>query len=227
MDTTPTAIGRAYRTSVARAVALALAVGATAADFAYSWHAGYDYLTRGLLAAVALLALLLLARGDRATLGLVGRPLPGWGYWCKVLAVLAAVAVVMAGLAEGVVLATGWPVPPPYWTPDRFLEGFTHMVVLAPLMEETLYRAVLLPPVVALGGGRVGIVVGGVVFALLHVVYGNASPENQIGGFVLAWAYLRSGSLVVPVGLHALGNFAVLLLHLFGWFAQHYGLATI
>lgn len=32
----------------------------------------------------------------------------------------------------------------------------------------------------------------------------------MIGGFVLAWAYLKSGSIMIPIGLHSLGNLGLL-----------------
>ncbi len=59
-------------------------------------------------------------------------------------------------------------------------------------------------------GPRRAIVIDGAVFALLHFVYGNASPDNFVGGYVLAWAYLRSGTIVVPLVLHAAGNLAAM-----------------
>jgi hypothetical protein len=82
--------------------------------------------------------------------------------------------------------------------------------VKSPLLEELLYRAVLCAPLVALLGRKAVIVVSGLVFAWLHVRYGNPSPDNAVAGFLLGWAYLRSGSLLVPITLHALGNLAVL-----------------
>jgi membrane protease YdiL (CAAX protease family) len=58
------------------------------------------------------------------------------------------------------------------------------------------------------------------VFAGLHVVTGVASPDNLIAGYILAWAYLKSGSLFIPVTLHALGNLSVLIAEVAAW---HWG----
>jgi uncharacterized protein len=51
-----------------------------------------------------------------------------------------------------------------------------------------------------------------VVFALLHVAYGNPGIDNTIGGFILTWAFLKSETILVPIVLHGLGNLAVLIL---------------
>ena len=44
---------------------------------------------------------------------------------------------------------------------------------------------------------------------MLHFFYGNPGLDNFVGGYVFAWAYVRSGSLYVPMTLHALGNACV------------------
>ena len=36
-------------------------------------------------------------------------------------------------------------------------------------------------------------------------------PDNLIAGFFLAWAFLKSGSIIVPLALHALGNLCALV----------------
>jgi membrane protease YdiL (CAAX protease family) len=52
------------------------------------------------------------------------------------------------------------------------------------------------------------VALSGVVFAALHWIVHAADPFNQFGGFLLAWVYLESGSLAVPLALHALANLA-------------------
>jgi membrane protease YdiL (CAAX protease family) len=49
------------------------------------------------------------------------------------------------------------------------------------------------------------------------VIYCNPSPENLVGGFFLAWAYLKSGGLAVPVLLHGLGNLVALASQVGAW----------
>jgi membrane protease YdiL (CAAX protease family) len=90
-----------------------------------------------------------------------------------------------------------------------------------PVMEEFIYRVALCVPLVLIVSPWGAIAASGIVFAFLHVLYGNPSPENAIGGFVLAWVYLKSGSIYVPIGLHALGNFLLLLAQVALWYAGY------
>ena len=53
------------------------------------------------------------------------------------------------------------------------------------------------------------IILSGTVFALAHLVGGNPGPDNFIAGFILAWAFLKSGTLLIPILLHFAGNLCV------------------
>jgi uncharacterized protein len=57
-------------------------------------------------------------------------------------------------------------------------------------------------------------------FAALHLIYiyGNPSPENLAGGLFLAWVYLKSEGLALPILLHSLGNLLALLMQVGAWF---------
>jgi membrane protease YdiL (CAAX protease family) len=48
------------------------------------------------------------------------------------------------------------------------------------------------------------------VFQALHLAYGIYLPHYFLGGMILAWAFFRSGSLLVPIGLHAAWNLLVI-----------------
>jgi membrane protease YdiL (CAAX protease family) len=85
------------------------------------------------------------------------------------------------------------------------------------LLEEVVYRALLTAAVFPLAGQRGTIVVSGIVFASIHLIGGNPGPDNQIAGFLLEWAFLRSGTILVPVALHAAGNLIALGLHVAAW----------
>ena len=61
-------------------------------------------------------------------------------------------------------------------------------------------------------------VVSGLAFAYLHVLYGNPSPENVAGGFILAWVYLKSESILLPVLAHSLGNLGALASQVAVWY---------
>jgi membrane protease YdiL (CAAX protease family) len=62
------------------------------------------------------------------------------------------------------------------------------------------------------------VTVSGLAFAALHIVHGNPSPENLVGGFFLAWAYLKSGSIYIPILLHSLGNFVAWAGQVAAWY---------
>jgi hypothetical protein len=44
------------------------------------------------------------------------------------------------------------------------------------------------------------------------------SPENLVGGFFLAWAFLKSETILMPWLLHAVGNGIVLAAQVAGWY---------
>src|SRR5262249_17981572 len=68
-----------------------------------------------------------------------------------------------------------------------------------PLYEETIYRLGLCAGLVASLGPRWTIAISGIVFAAYHLVIHAAAPENAVGGFVLAWVYLRSETILAPI----------------------------
>jgi membrane protease YdiL (CAAX protease family) len=108
---------------------------------------------------------------------------------------------------------------PLYLTPpDRLAGAALRMCVLTPVVEETLYRVVLGVAVVPALGAWGAVLLSGALFAALHFVYGNPSPENQVGGFLLAWGFLRGGTALLPVGLHAAGNLCALASQLAAWY---------
>ena len=85
--------------------------------------------------------------------------------------------------------------------------------VAAPVLEELIYRLALCLPLVGIVGRRWTILLSGVVFAALHFRHGNPGPSNFIAGFILGWAYLKSGNLLIPIILHSLGNLCVFLVN--------------
>jgi membrane protease YdiL (CAAX protease family) len=164
---------------------------------------------RWAVALVVLAASLWLAGGDLSTVGL-NAPAGGWRRWTRLAALLGLAAGVCIGAGVGLWVAAGWRLPVQSVAPAEVGPAFFRMCVFAPLLEETIYRVALCVPLTAVAGPEWAVAASGVVFGLLHVVYGNPSPENVLGGFFLAWAYLRSGSVCVPVLLHAAGNLLIL-----------------
>jgi membrane protease YdiL (CAAX protease family) len=147
---------------------------------------------------------------DKASFGFRMLPMQGWAYWAKVTVVLAAVFLIVLVACAAVFLGLlHYSIPPSHVYlshRSQIWPLFVWMCVISPTTEEIIFRLAICPPVAAWFGPKATIAVNGVIFAALHVLYGNASPENLLAGFFLAWAFLKSGTLAVPMALHSLGN---------------------
>lgn len=222
------ALGASLATSRWRlTAAIALGAAVVAADLLLAARAiAVDYavaerLRIGLIAA-AVVGLLLIARGDRAALGLVLRPAQPLRWWLR--------ATALAGLAVAafIVIATLLlflfgvnlvPARPLFADIDATAFLWTALVT-APLIEEPIYRLALCAPLASAVGRWPTIIASGSLFGMLHFFYGNPGPDNFVAGYVLGWAYLTSRSLAVPIALHALGNLAVWTVHVlhYAWY---------
>jgi uncharacterized protein len=80
------------------------------------------------------------------------------------------------------------------------------MCISAPVHEELVYRVLLTVALLPLLGFYGTVIAGGIIFAMIHVLGGNPGADNVIAGFFLQWAYMRSGTLLVPLAMHASGN---------------------
>lgn len=129
---------------------------------------------------------------------------------------LAVAACVAVGL--GLWFLAGQTFPTYATPPSNIAYSFLRMCVIAPVLEESLYRLALCVPLAARFGPWRAIVISGLAFAGLHVAGGNPSPENLVGGLFLAWAYLKSESIVVPVLLHSIGNLFALAWQVGAWY---------
>lgn len=219
-DGLDTPIGRALAASPGRA---ALAAGAATTLVALDmWSPlGLDVIWARLVPGVAGLLLLgFLARWDIASLGLRVRLLPDARYWIRGAIAIGLIVLGVVALAALGALILGLPLQYPSETDSSvFFPWFLRSCFGAPVYEELLYRLVFCVAMVALAGRWPAILLSGAVFAFLHVVYGVPSPDNFSAGFVFAWAFFRSGSILVPAVLHSLGNLCVVLSHLayFWW----------
>lgn len=173
---------------------------------------------RFLLAGASLCALALLGRGGWASLGITFRMAPGYRYWVKV--------TLLIGAAVGVFCVAAWLILPPLGVdiplhrlhPKRMVPALQSACITAPILEEVLYRLVLCAPLAALAGSWAAIFLSGAVFAGVHFAYGNPAPDNFIAGYVLAWAYLKSGSILLPVLLHSVGNACAVASQVICWY---------
>jgi membrane protease YdiL (CAAX protease family) len=180
-------------------------------------------LLRGLNAGVALAVYIAIVKSPRADLGLQITVENGVHYWLKLGFVLAAIAIIL-GVAGIAILKLGYlgraaeniPAVPPY----AIYEQFRVMCIESPILEELLYRLIVCVPL-AIRSERIAIIGSGLLFAGLHFIYGNPSPENFLGGYFLAWSYLKSGTILVPIAFHAGGNGIALGFQIAAWYVLY------
>jgi membrane protease YdiL (CAAX protease family) len=85
-------------------------------------------------------------------------------------------------------------------------------VVVAPLAEEFFFRGLLQTLLVKMLRSRwVAILVASLAFGLVHFSQPHAVPALVALGFLIGYAYERSGSLVPPVLIHAVFNLKTLV----------------
>ena len=216
---TDSTVAQSFGTSPARIRCItAFAIGVVTIDFILILCTVQNmYTWRMVLAISAVAALYLLAGRDQAAIGLMLRPRQGFRYWTKVTMVLGAILVLLLFL--GLVGCWAADVSVPYKHAPRFHPmAMFGLLVHAPVFEELVYRLVLLTPLLALIGSRWTIIVGGAVFAALHFAYGTPGPDNFVAGYLLAWAYTKSGSILIPVVLHSLGNACSFAFYMSYWY---------
>ena len=194
-----------------------VAVCAVAADFLLIRQNWFRE-ARGSTALLAAAVLIGLLRGNLDSAGLRITPIQGWRYWIRATLLIGLIVAGILAVYGAVIVLSGHQ-PPIYSTPaDAIFARFLGMCVFSPILEETIYRFVLCVPLAVLISARGTIAVSGLAFGLLHVVYGNPSPENLVAGFFLGWAFLKSGSILVPVILHSLGNLCALVGQVATWY---------
>ena len=216
-------ISRSFPTSQgARIVAALISAAVILVDFWLVWRGNVSFLGfRSIPPLVAIAAYILLGRGDLASVGLRLWPVQGLRYWLKATLVIALAVGAFIAIVGLVLVRTGRPLRIHPISPDDMLPAFVDMCLLYPLVEEAIYRLGFCTGAVSLLGPKCTIAASGLTFGALHVLYGNPGPDNLIAGYFLAWAYLKSGTIVVPVVLHSLGNLCALAMHFATWYWQH------
>lgn len=93
--------------------------------------------------------------------------------------------------------------------------GFLTVTLLGPVTEEVFFRAGIMGKCMRAGTSvRTAIIVSALLFGLIH---GNPAqvPFAFCVGLALGYAYLRTGSLLVPILAHIVNNGTAGLLYLF------------
>jgi len=150
------------------------------------------------------------------------RPEPSWQFWIK-----RATAVLFLVLALAwVELALVYRIGSEPWRARSLLEmvdgaRVVEVLVVAPVLEELVHRFLLCTILAGMFATMRAVVVSGLFFALIHFLRGNLDVSNAVAGFLFAWAFLRSRSLIVPVLFHASGNLLALTFQI--GLAQYFG----
>lgn len=164
--------------------------------------------------AIVLTAALLIARGTglRATFALRRPPsVPVaaglvLGAFLLVLAVGAVLELFLdAGEEQGLV--------PDAWDPERagaFAANFVVVALVAPVVEELVFRGLGFTAVGSVFGPVVAILVTGIAFGLAHGLL-EALPILALFGIVLGWLRHRTGSVYPAMALHAIFNGVALI----------------
>jgi membrane protease YdiL (CAAX protease family) len=137
-------------------------------------------------------------------------PNGGWRLWMKVSLIVAAWALLLWLLIFGIGSFVNWGPQFPGIELDDALRLLWPVCVVAPLLEEAVYRFVICTALATRYRHRTVVFISGTLFALLHVAYGNFAATNLLAGYLLSWAYLMSSSLWLTVLWHAVGNFGIL-----------------
>jgi membrane protease YdiL (CAAX protease family) len=203
-----------------RAVYAVLAVVVVSLDIGTIWWQPLCIWTEWnvTLAPLVLLAFVLPSRISRESLGLRLTPIQPIRYWVRFTVIIAAAMLVFILICALIVKALGFEIPVHKMPPDRIVMHLFHACLVAPLVEELIYRFAICVPATAILGPTGAILLSGVVFAGLHFAYGNPGPDNFVAGYILAWAYLKSGSILVPISLHALGNSVAVFFNTLNWY---------
>ena len=197
--------------------AVALAAVTVGLDFTcVSKHVYGD--VRVCLAMIMFASAVYLSDGHHKSLGLRVSPVQGWSHWILTSLKIGTAVAVFILLGLGSCHAMDYHVYFPVTDPSQVPSRFMHMCFVAPTVEEAVYRLSACGLIAAVIGNRRTIAVNGLLFGFLHVLYGNPSPENLVGGFFLAWAFLKSETILIPMVLHSVGNLLVLVGQVGAWY---------
>jgi membrane protease YdiL (CAAX protease family) len=134
------------------------------------------------------------------------------GTWDREIVLGVALGPLLFALVLALTLAAGWAsVRPGSLGPEGLLLGALTFTGVA-VYEEVLARGVLLQLLSRAWNPAVGVLGSSVIFAVLHGANPDASPLAVVGllaaGLLLAWGYLATGRLWLPIALHWSWNFA-------------------
>lgn len=172
--------------------------------FVYSW-------TRAILPVAALLWIDAQRRMKPGRGWPSRHPNGGWRLWVKVSLIVTGWALLFWGALFWVSSWFAWAPQMARLDPTELPPFLLYACVLAPLLEEGVYRLLLCTALATRFRHRTVILISGTLFALLHYAYGNLALTNAVAGYLLAWVYLMSGSVWLTMLWHSFGNLVILL----------------
>jgi uncharacterized protein len=89
--------------------------------------------------------------------------------------------------------------------------SFFSVVIIAPIVEEFIFRGLLLTRWSSKWGTQRSILVSSIIFGVLH---GPSTVSLFFVGLVLSFVYIKTRSLIIPILLHAGNNLFAFLLHI-------------
>ena len=92
-----------------------------------------------------------------------------------------------------------------YATESNMIVTFLYMVICAPILEEYIFRKLIVDRTLKYGQG-VAIILSGLMFGLFHGNLNQFAYAMLLGMF-LAFLYVKTGELKVTIGLHMCINF--------------------
>ncbi len=85
---------------------------------------------------------------------------------------------------------------------------FISICIIAPIYEEIIFRGVIYR-LLRIRGLIVAIISSSIIFSLAHLINGDISIVNIIGGFLFAIAFEVEKNLITPITIHITGNTAL------------------
>jgi len=92
----------------------------------------------------------------------------------------------------------------------NILMSFLFIVIAFPLLEEIIYRGIILDGLLNNHSRSFAIIFSALIFALIHMILIQIIPAF-FSGLLLGWLYLRYRSLLLVFFAHAVNNFASLI----------------
>ncbi|HEY6736683.1 MAG TPA: type II CAAX endopeptidase family protein [Candidatus Saccharimonadia bacterium] len=142
--------------------------------------------------------------------------------WLKAIGMVALILVMFLGLVIAAFALVSWLVPGfnanqaqtneftnPTTGTDRQI-AFVALVLLPPILEETIFRGLVFPAIAKRAGIIWGAVVSSALFALLHG-QANIGVYTFILGLVLCTMYVKFRSIIPGILLHMVNNYLAFL----------------